>query len=132
MIGAGVLGLPSAVAALGWEAGVILMVLCWVMTLYTLWYGLHPVSLVAAQLPAAFCRRCRLHMSSGQLQLAIHVIYPMHCLMPGVLCPIDLQHLACVEDLKVANACRQMTDMHHVGDKRMDRYHELGQVRLIP
>ena len=21
-----------------------------------------------------------------------------------------------------------MTDMHHIGDKRMDRYHELGQV----
>ena len=37
MIGAGVLGLPSAVAALGWEAGVILMVACWVITLYTLW-----------------------------------------------------------------------------------------------
>lgn len=49
MIGAGVLGLPSAVAALGWEAGVILMVLCWVMTLYTLWYGLRPMSPVAAQ-----------------------------------------------------------------------------------
>ena len=37
MIGAGVLGLPSAVAALGWEAGVILMVACWIITLYTLW-----------------------------------------------------------------------------------------------
>lgn len=73
---------------------------------------------------------CTCHQE--QLQLVIHVIYPMHCLMPGVLCPIDPQHLACVEDLKVANACRQMTDMHHVGDKRMDRYHELGQVRLIP
>ncbi|CAK0783413.1 hypothetical protein CVIRNUC_006612 [Coccomyxa viridis] len=63
MIGAGVLGLPSAVAALGWEAGVILMVACWIITLYTLW---------------------------------------------------------------------QMTDMHHIGDKRMDRYHELGQYAFGP
>lgn len=49
--------------------------------------------------------------------------------MAEVLCPDDLQHLAFIEDLKVPLACRQMTDMHHIGDKRMDRYHELGQVR---
>ncbi|KAK9806916.1 hypothetical protein WJX72_007358 [[Myrmecia] bisecta] len=37
MVGAGVLGLPSAMVYLGWGPGVFVMVLSWVVTLYTLW-----------------------------------------------------------------------------------------------
>ncbi|KAJ1267082.1 hypothetical protein BS78_07G028700 [Paspalum vaginatum] len=37
MVGAGVLGLPSAMAQLGWGAGVTVMILSWIITLYTLW-----------------------------------------------------------------------------------------------
>ncbi|WVZ95272.1 hypothetical protein U9M48_041057 [Paspalum notatum var. saurae] len=37
MVGAGVLGLPYAMSELGWEAGVAVLVLSWVITLYTLW-----------------------------------------------------------------------------------------------
>ncbi|KAK9806840.1 hypothetical protein WJX72_004583 [[Myrmecia] bisecta] len=37
MVGAGVLGLPYAMAYLGWGPGVFLMLLSWVVTLYTLW-----------------------------------------------------------------------------------------------
>ncbi|EOY22408.1 Lysine histidine transporter 1 [Theobroma cacao] len=37
MVGAGVLGLPYAMSELGWGAGTVIMVLSWVITLYTLW-----------------------------------------------------------------------------------------------
>nr|XP_043616357.1 lysine histidine transporter 1-like [Erigeron canadensis] len=37
MVGAGILGLPFAMSELGWGVGVTLMVLSWVITLYTLW-----------------------------------------------------------------------------------------------
>eukprot|EP01018_Ginkgo_biloba_P022625 Gb_22126 [translate_table: standard] len=37
MVGAGVLSLPYAVSYLGWGPGVLVLVLSWVITLYTLW-----------------------------------------------------------------------------------------------
>lgn len=37
MVGAGVLSLPYAMARLGWGPGVIVLVLSWAITLYTLW-----------------------------------------------------------------------------------------------
>ncbi|XVF11585.1 hypothetical protein REPUB_Repub08aG0039700 [Reevesia pubescens] len=37
MVGAGVLGLPFAMSQLGWGPGVVILVLSWVITLYTLW-----------------------------------------------------------------------------------------------
>lgn len=37
MVGAGVLALPHAMAALGWGPGVAVLVLSWIITLYTLW-----------------------------------------------------------------------------------------------
>ncbi|XP_021843282.1 lysine histidine transporter 2 isoform X1 [Spinacia oleracea] len=37
MVGAGVLSLPYAMSNLGWGPGVVILVLSWVITLYTLW-----------------------------------------------------------------------------------------------
>ncbi|XP_047156221.1 lysine histidine transporter-like 5 [Vigna umbellata] len=37
MVGAGVLGLPFAIAQLGWVPGVITIVVSWLLTFYTLW-----------------------------------------------------------------------------------------------
>ncbi|XP_043809327.1 lysine histidine transporter 1 [Manihot esculenta] len=37
MVGAGVLGLPYAMSQLGWGPGAVVMVLSWIITLYTLW-----------------------------------------------------------------------------------------------
>ncbi|BFG32350.1 hypothetical protein CerSpe_186240 [Prunus speciosa] len=37
MVGAGVLGLPYAMSQLGWGPGVAVLVLSWIITLYTLW-----------------------------------------------------------------------------------------------
>ncbi|XP_050372926.1 lysine histidine transporter 2-like [Argentina anserina] len=37
MVGAGVLSLPFALAELGWGPGVAILILSWVITLYTLW-----------------------------------------------------------------------------------------------
>ncbi|KAK8653250.1 hypothetical protein V6N13_127259 [Hibiscus sabdariffa] len=37
MVGAGVLGLPYAMAQLGWGPGAVILILSWVITLYTLW-----------------------------------------------------------------------------------------------
>jgi amino acid permease len=37
MVGAGVLSLPYAMSELGWGAGVAVLVMSWVITLYTLW-----------------------------------------------------------------------------------------------
>ncbi|PIA33643.1 hypothetical protein AQUCO_04000005v1 [Aquilegia coerulea] len=37
MVGAGVLSLPSAMAMLGWGPGTCILILSWIITLYTLW-----------------------------------------------------------------------------------------------
>ncbi|XP_062191984.1 lysine histidine transporter 1-like [Phragmites australis] len=37
MVGAGVLGLPYAMSELGWGPGIAVLVLSWIITLYTLW-----------------------------------------------------------------------------------------------
>ncbi|KAK6924715.1 Amino acid transporter, transmembrane domain [Dillenia turbinata] len=37
MVGAGVLGLPYAMSKLGWGPGIAVMVMSWIITLYTLW-----------------------------------------------------------------------------------------------
>nr|GMC50825.1 lysine histidine transporter 1-like [Ipomoea batatas] len=37
MVGAGVLSLPYAMAHLGWGAGVTVLIISWIITLYTLW-----------------------------------------------------------------------------------------------
>lgn len=37
MVGAGVLGLPYAMAELGWGPGIAILILSWIITLYTLW-----------------------------------------------------------------------------------------------
>ncbi|GLT71801.1 hypothetical protein SLA2020_437940 [Shorea laevis] len=37
MVGAGVLSLPYAMSELGWGPGVVIMILSWIITLYTLW-----------------------------------------------------------------------------------------------
>ncbi|WVZ95264.1 hypothetical protein U9M48_041054 [Paspalum notatum var. saurae] len=37
MVGAGVLGLPSAMSQLGWGPGITVMILSWIITLFTLW-----------------------------------------------------------------------------------------------
>nr|TKR83415.1 hypothetical protein D5086_0000267160 [Populus alba] len=37
MVGAGVLGLPYAMSQLGWGPGAAVLILSWVITLYTLW-----------------------------------------------------------------------------------------------
>ncbi|KAJ4798863.1 Histidine amino acid transporter [Rhynchospora pubera] len=37
MVGAGVLGLPYAMSQLGWGPGIAILIISWVITLYTLW-----------------------------------------------------------------------------------------------
>ncbi|GLU21804.1 hypothetical protein SLE2022_379200 [Rubroshorea leprosula] len=37
MVGAGVLSLPYAMAHMGWGPGVVILILSWIITLYTLW-----------------------------------------------------------------------------------------------
>ncbi|KAK8934511.1 Lysine histidine transporter 1 [Platanthera zijinensis] len=37
MVGAGVLGLPYALSELGWGPGITVLILSWIITLYTLW-----------------------------------------------------------------------------------------------
>ncbi|XP_057970172.1 lysine histidine transporter 1-like [Malania oleifera] len=37
MVGAGVLGLPYAMSELGWGPGSVIMIMSWIITLYTLW-----------------------------------------------------------------------------------------------
>ncbi|XP_078170074.1 lysine histidine transporter 1-like [Carex rostrata] len=37
MVGAGVLGLPFAMSQLGWGPGIVILVISWIVTLFTLW-----------------------------------------------------------------------------------------------
>ncbi|CAO2832959.1 unnamed protein product [Amaranthus hypochondriacus] len=49
MVGAGVLSLPYAMSTLGWGPGVVILILSWIITLYTLWQMVEMHEMVAGR-----------------------------------------------------------------------------------
>ncbi|XP_058187042.1 lysine histidine transporter 1-like isoform X2 [Rhododendron vialii] len=73
MVGAGVLSLPSAMADLGWGAGVTILILSWVISLYTLWQMVEMHEMVPGK---RFNRYHELGQHAFGEKLGLYVVVP--------------------------------------------------------
>ncbi|XP_023549202.1 lysine histidine transporter 1 [Cucurbita pepo subsp. pepo] len=73
MVGAGVLSLPSAMASLGWGPGVTVLVISWVVTLYTLWQMVEMHEMVPGR---RFDRYHELGQHAFGQKLGLYIVVP--------------------------------------------------------
>ncbi|XP_030450284.1 lysine histidine transporter 1-like isoform X1 [Syzygium oleosum] len=78
MVGAGVLGLPYAMAELGWGPGVAVMVLSWIITLYTLWQMVEMHEMVPGR---RFDRYHELGQYAFGEKLGLYIVVPQQLLV---------------------------------------------------
>nr|XP_043617652.1 lysine histidine transporter 1-like [Erigeron canadensis] len=85
MVGAGILGLPFAMSELGWGVGVSLMVLSWVVTLYTLWQMVEMHECVPGK---RFDRYHELGQEAFGEKLGLWIVVPLQLTVEVGLCII--------------------------------------------
>nr|XP_043607844.1 lysine histidine transporter 1-like [Erigeron canadensis] len=73
MVGAGVLSLPYAMSNLGWGPGVVILILSWVITLYTLWQMVEMHEMVPGK---RFDRYHELGQEAFGEKLGLYIVVP--------------------------------------------------------
>ncbi|XP_071696104.1 lysine histidine transporter 1-like isoform X2 [Rutidosis leptorrhynchoides] len=73
MVGAGVLSLPYAMSNLGWGPGVVILILSWVITLYTLWQMVQMHEMVPGK---RFDRYHELGQEAFGEKLGLYIVVP--------------------------------------------------------
>ncbi|KAK4836128.1 hypothetical protein QYF36_018907 [Acer negundo] len=85
MVGAGVLGLPYAMSQLGWGPGVAILVLSWVITLYTLWQMVEMHEMVPGR---RFDRYLELGQYAFGEKLGLNIVLPQQLIVEVAVCII--------------------------------------------
>ncbi|XP_038718256.1 lysine histidine transporter 1 [Tripterygium wilfordii] len=83
MVGAGVLGLPYAMSELGWGPGVVIMVLSWIITLYTLWQMVEMHEMVPGK---RFDRYHELGQHAFGEKLGLYIVVPQQLIVEVGVC----------------------------------------------
>lgn len=83
MVGAGVLGLPYAMAQLGWGPGVAILVLSWIITLYTLWQMVEMHEMVPGK---RFDRYHELGQYAFGEKLGLYIVVPQQLVVEVAVC----------------------------------------------
>ncbi|KAA8530131.1 hypothetical protein F0562_004840 [Nyssa sinensis] len=78
MVGAGVLSLPYAMAALGWGPGVVILILSWIITLYTLWQMVEMHEMVPGK---RFDRYHELGQHAFGEKLGLYIVVPQQLIV---------------------------------------------------
>uniref|UniRef100_A0A2N9G846 Amino acid transporter transmembrane domain-containing protein n=1 Tax=Fagus sylvatica TaxID=28930 RepID=A0A2N9G846_FAGSY len=78
MVGAGVLGLPYALSELGWGPGVAILVLSWIITLYTLWQMVEMHEMVPGK---RFDRYHELGQHAFGEKLGLYIVVPQQLIV---------------------------------------------------
>uniref|UniRef100_A0A7N0UW68 Amino acid transporter transmembrane domain-containing protein n=1 Tax=Kalanchoe fedtschenkoi TaxID=63787 RepID=A0A7N0UW68_KALFE len=78
MVGAGVLSLPYAMAHLGWGPGVVVLVLSWIITLYTLWQMVEMHEMVPGK---RFDRYHELGQHAFGEKLGLYIVVPQQLIV---------------------------------------------------
>lgn len=78
MVGAGVLSLPYAMAELGWGPGVTVMVISWIVTLYTLWQMVEMHEMVPGK---RFDRYHELGQHAFGEKLGLYIVVPQQLIV---------------------------------------------------
>nr|AAC49885.1 lysine and histidine specific transporter [Arabidopsis thaliana] len=83
MVGAGVLGLPYAMSQLGWGPGIAVLVLSWVITLYTLWQMVEMHEMVPGK---RFDRYHELGQHAFGEKLGLYIVVPQQLIVEIGVC----------------------------------------------
>ncbi|KAL7140633.1 hypothetical protein ABFS83_08G001900 [Erythranthe nasuta] len=78
MVGAGVLGLPFAMSELGWGPGVSVMIISWIITLYTLWQMVEMHEMVPGK---RFDRYHELGQHAFGEKLGLYIVVPQQLIV---------------------------------------------------
>ncbi|XP_022872145.1 lysine histidine transporter 1-like isoform X2 [Olea europaea var. sylvestris] len=78
IVGAGVLGLPYAMAQLGWGPGVSVLVISWIITLYTLWQMVEMHEIVPGK---RFDRYHELGQHAFGEKLGLYIVIPLQLIV---------------------------------------------------
>ncbi|KAL2529082.1 Lysine histidine transporter-like 2 [Forsythia ovata] len=78
MVGAGVLGFPYAMAELGWGPGVTVLVISWIVTLYTLWQMVEMHEMVPGK---RFDRYHELGQHAFGEKLGLYIVVPQQLIV---------------------------------------------------
>ncbi|KAH6830140.1 lysine histidine transporter 1 [Perilla frutescens var. hirtella] len=85
MVGAGVLSLPYAMSNMGWGPGVVIMVLSWIITLYTLWQMVEMHEIVPGK---RFDRYHELGQHAFGEKLGLYIVVPQQIVVEVSTCII--------------------------------------------
>ncbi|GMJ04327.1 lysine histidine transporter 1 [Hibiscus trionum] len=83
MVGAGVLSLPYAMSELGWGPGVVVLVLSWIITLYTLWQMVEMHEMVPGR---RFDRYHELGQYAFGEKLGLYIVVPQQLIVEVGVC----------------------------------------------
>ncbi|XP_071722770.1 lysine histidine transporter 1 [Rutidosis leptorrhynchoides] len=83
MVGAGVLSLPYAMAELGWGPGVVILILSWIITLYTLWQMVEMHEMVPGK---RFDRYHELGQHAFGEKLGLYIVVPQQLIVEVGVC----------------------------------------------
>ncbi|CAF2035370.1 hypothetical protein IGI04_033121 [Brassica rapa subsp. trilocularis] len=83
MVGAGVLSLPYAMAQLGWGPGVVILILSWIITLYTLWQMVEMHEMVPGK---RFDRYHELGQHAFGEKLGLYIVVPQQLIVEVGVC----------------------------------------------
>ncbi|KAF3588569.1 hypothetical protein F2Q69_00032575 [Brassica cretica] len=116
MVGAGVLGLPYAMSELGWGPGVAVLILSWVITLYTLWQMIEMHEMFEGQ---RFDRYHELGQAAFGRKLGLYIIVPLQLLVETSACIIYMvtggESLKKVHQLSVGDdKCTKLRIRHFI------------------
>ncbi|KAK7293498.1 hypothetical protein RJT34_16365 [Clitoria ternatea] len=115
MVGAGVLSLPSAMASLGWGPGVVILVLSWIITLYTLWQMVEMHEMVPGK---RFDRYHELGQQAFGEKLGLWIVVPQQ-----LICEVGVdivymvtggKSLQKIHDLVCTKNCKQMKTTYFI------------------
>ncbi|XP_039061201.1 lysine histidine transporter 1-like [Hibiscus syriacus] len=108
MVGAGVLSLPYALSQLGWGPGVPVLVLSWIITLYTLWQMVEMHEMVPGK---RFDRYHKLGQYAFGEKLGLYIVVPQQLLVEVSVCIVYMvtggQSLKKFHDT-VCSTCKQI------------------------
>ncbi|XP_058768530.1 lysine histidine transporter 1-like [Vicia villosa] len=115
MVGAGVLSLPSAMANLGWGPGVVILILSWIITLYTLWQMVEMHEMVPGK---RFDRYHELGQEAFGEKLGLWIVVPQQ-----LICEVGVdivymvtggKSLEKIHDLVCKKNCRSMKTTYFI------------------
>uniref|UniRef100_A0A2P2JWJ4 Uncharacterized protein MANES_15G157000 n=2 Tax=Rhizophora mucronata TaxID=61149 RepID=A0A2P2JWJ4_RHIMU len=109
MVGAGVLSLPYAMSELGWGPGVVVLILSWIITFYTLWQMVEMHEMVPGK---RFDRYHELGQYAFGEKLGLYIVVPQQLIVEVGVCIVYMvtggKSLKKFHDLVCSSSCKDI------------------------